>query len=286
MFQIDDPSAASARPPRPAAGTPGWFAGGDPATGRLGTRVRFHWLNTIQAELMAILAAAGLGPDPNDDGQVLRALRRLGVPQIVAFYASTSWTVPANVHGVRATVVGAGGAGGGTSATNGSQVSVGPGGNAGTVGFGTYPVTPGETIAITIGTGGAWNNGVGYAGGTTSFGNRLSAPGGQGAGGNVPANPPPLTQGAVAPGGISVGGNVNLFERQGSAAVAQNVVNFLSGRGADGPFGTGAAPIASSTAAGAQGLGFGAGGSGGASGPNSGPSAGGFGTNGLVIVEY
>ena len=74
MFNIDDPSAALVRPQRPAAGNPGWFQPGNPATAAPGTRVRFYWLNTIQAEALAILSAAGLSPDPNNDGQLVAAI--------------------------------------------------------------------------------------------------------------------------------------------------------------------------------------------------------------------
>ena len=286
MFQIDDPSASAGRPARPPAGNPGWFTGGDPATGTLGTRVRNYWLNTIQAELLAILAAAGVAPDAADDAQVMRALRSLAAPRMVVFYESTSWTVPADVRGIKATVIGAGGAGGGTSATNGSQVSAAAGGNSGTVAFGAFPVAPGETISITIGIGGRSLGGIGYPGGTSSFGARLSSPGGQGVDYVAPANAPPLTQSAKPPSAVAVGGNVGLFERQGAPSVAQNLANFLSGRGADSIWGSGAPPVATQTAHGAQGLGFGAGGGGAATGPNGAAQDGGYGTNGLVVVEW
>ena len=287
MFQIDDPTAAQSRPGRPAAGAPGWFQGGDSATGRRGTRVRFYWLNAVQQEILSVIVAAGLAPDPNDDAQLLTAIRRMNPVGFAAFGANAAWTVPDGVFRVKATVQGGGGAGGGTSATSASQVSVAAGGNAGSTGIGVYDVTPGEQVAVTVGAGGNWSGGYGYGGGASSFGTRLSAPGGQGAGGNVPSNPAPLTQGANAVSQVAVGGQLNLFERAGFASQAMSLSNFLSGRGADSPFGSGGVSKGGSVSSnGVPGSGYGSGGSGGASGPSSGAVGGGSGGAGVVFLEW
>ena len=287
MFQIDDPTAVAARPARPAAGAPGWFQGGDPATARRGTRVRYYWLNSIQQELLSAIVAAGLAPDANDDAQLLQALRRFNARGFQAFGASATWTVPPGAFRVKAIVQGGGGAGGGTSATSSSQVLVGAGGNAGSTGIGIYDVTPGEQIAVTVGQGGAWTSGVANAGGASSFGTRVSAPGGRGAGSNVPANPVPLIQGGNGVANVASGGGINLYERAGYASQAMSLSNFLSGRGADSPFGSGGTSVGGTASAnGVTGQGYGGGGSGGASGPNDGGKGGGFGAAGVVILEW
>ena len=93
------------------------------------------------------------------------------------FASSGTFTVPSGVTSVKALVVGGGGGG-----ANGHQ----GGGGSGYVQTGTYPVTPGQSIAITVGTGGtgaitqnANNNIVGLTPGTaSSFGSFLTANGG------------------------------------------------------------------------------------------------------------
>lgn len=111
------------------------------------------------------------------------------------FTSSTSFTVPAGVHTIRAVLIGggtggSGGRNGGSGSTggtasnsaasgtaNGSGGSGGSGGSAGSGGsggrFATFDiaVTPGETLTITIGpggSGGSGGGGGGYAGGNTT----------------------------------------------------------------------------------------------------------------------
>ncbi|MFB9160127.1 hypothetical protein ACFFT9_20980, partial [Chromobacterium violaceum] len=60
------------------------FQDGNPNTGALGTIVTATWLNavqgsvqSIQAELVSVLASLGISPDPNKNTQVLDAVRRI-----------------------------------------------------------------------------------------------------------------------------------------------------------------------------------------------------------------
>lgn len=66
-------------------GTPdGLFHDGNPATGQLGTIVSALWLNasqgairSTQSELLAVLAAAGVGIDPGSTTQVIEAIKKI-----------------------------------------------------------------------------------------------------------------------------------------------------------------------------------------------------------------
>jgi hypothetical protein len=117
-----------------------------------------------------------------------------GFSNIAKFSAAGSFTftVPSGIKKVKATVVGGGASGIGTTpaGTTSTTISLGGGGNAGTLRIGIYAVTPGQTIAVTVGAGGGWNIGTGLSGGggTSSFGALLSAPGGTGGFANSPAN--------------------------------------------------------------------------------------------------
>lgn len=107
------------------------------------------------------------------------------------FTTSGNFTVPANVTSITIEVVGGGGGGG----INGSG-----GGGGGGYSLGTFSVTPGDIIPVTIGNGG----GSGAAGGTTSVGAFLQATGGDP---GVWVSHPNIGGGGA--GGIGSGGTVN-----------------------------------------------------------------------------
>lgn len=90
--------------------------------------------------------------------------------QMRVFSASDSWTCPAGVTQVRATVVG----GGGGSVFDGGDTWVG--GHAGYA-IGVYTVTPGTSYSITVGLGGRGLPSP-SSGGTSSFSTFCSATGG------------------------------------------------------------------------------------------------------------
>ncbi|HZU64963.1 MAG TPA: hypothetical protein VFF98_14855 [Novosphingobium sp.] len=76
MFRIDASTAAAALPAPAAAGTPGYFTGGNAGTGVPPTTITADWLNLIQEELMAIVNFAGLAPSKTATNQVLQALQQ------------------------------------------------------------------------------------------------------------------------------------------------------------------------------------------------------------------
>ena len=84
---------------------------------------------------------------------------------------STEWTVPNNIKGNISVLIFGGGGGGGNWS----------GGGGGWMNNGEFNIPGGTKIQITIGNGGTTNTYSGKAGGTTAFGNYLSAAGGEGA---------------------------------------------------------------------------------------------------------
>lgn len=77
MFPIDQSTAASSLPTPAAAGTPGFFTGGNPASGTPATVVDPDWLNMIQQELINIVDAGGETPSKTTYNQVLLAIKAL-----------------------------------------------------------------------------------------------------------------------------------------------------------------------------------------------------------------
>jgi hypothetical protein len=73
MFRIDNSTASTTVPPQKPVGIPGFFTpgtvGGQPAT-----IVEADWLNVVQEEMMAILAAAGVTPVKGSSNQVITAI--------------------------------------------------------------------------------------------------------------------------------------------------------------------------------------------------------------------
>ncbi|MEX3908594.1 hypothetical protein AB4Y33_34925, partial [Paraburkholderia sp. BR14319] len=87
MFAIDQQTAASALPAPSAAGTPGYFTGGNPATAEPATILDPDWCNMVQEELLNIVAAGGLTPSKTTYNQVLTAIKAIvqsGTSQLCA----------------------------------------------------------------------------------------------------------------------------------------------------------------------------------------------------------
>ncbi|MFM0306285.1 hypothetical protein P0D71_00625 [Paraburkholderia sp. RL17-383-BIF-A] len=77
MYQIDSSGSVTSQPTPAAAGTPGWFTGGNPATGVPATILDSDWFNAVQAELLAILSAASIAPVKGTNNQLIAALNTL-----------------------------------------------------------------------------------------------------------------------------------------------------------------------------------------------------------------
>lgn len=127
-----------------------------------------------------------------------------GTGNVLPFYASGTFVVPAGVKRIRVRVHGAGGSGAG----GGSAVSPNcTGGAGGGFSMKEIDVTPGDSHTVTVGLGGAQTNGTaiaGNAGGSSSFGAFCSATGG--GGGRITTG---ATAAAAATPGTGTGGDVN-----------------------------------------------------------------------------
>jgi hypothetical protein len=179
------------------------------------------------------------------------------VGDIQYFTSSGTFTVPTGVTKVKVQVISGGGAGSANLFSGvGSFYYAGGGGASGAYGEGVYTVTPGQTIAVTIGAGGVHNSGNG---GTTSFGSFLTATGGSG---GVAA----VSNGHIGTGGVSTGGSINL------AGSGDNSTVTAVGGLTSGPY---SGPSA-----------YGNGGNGGATNSTGTPNNGTNGVAGLCIVQW
>lgn len=190
--------------------------------------------------------------------------------QIQVFTSAGNYTVPTGITRIKVTCT-AGGGSGASCAANG----FGGGGGAGGTAIEWITVTPGDVIAVTVGTGGAApaagaNNG--NNGGNSSFGSFCSATGGVG---GLAASP-------GGQGNVATGGNINA--RGGDGGDGTGGDYRMAGDGGASYFGGGGRGGASPLG-GLAGRAPGSGG-GGAYDNIGTPAPGGVGSNGIVIVEW
>lgn len=205
---------------------------------------------------------------------------------------TTTWTIPAGVVKVKATVIGGGGGGGGVTAVAGAAAAGGGGGSVGVYYF--TSLTPGGTITYGVGAPGTAGTTAGAAGGAGGVSNvsvggvTVSAPGGTGGAGatagsvaTVPGTGSGVAtqSGGTATAFVGLNGTSGMFGIGAAASTAA-----AGGVGAAGFMGTGGGSgKVNVTGAGTAGSSPGAGG-GGALGATA--SAGGAGGAGAVIFEY
>jgi hypothetical protein len=161
------------------------------------------------------------------------------------------WTVPLGITNICIEVWGGGGGG---YSTTGSIVP-GSGGGGG-YGYGCFKVTPGTKYTVTVGDGG--NN---ASGGSSSFGNLISASGGE-----------EQKNGLGGIGGSSTGGSIRITGENGGKGGSNALVN--GGSGANGGYGG-----IGGSVNGSNGLFPGGGGA-------SSRNIGGMGANGQVIIYW
>lgn len=208
----------------------------------------------------------------------------------VRYFSSSGSYTYSSTPGTKNVVVevqGGGGAGGGARATNASQASMGGGGGAGA--YARKRILSGfDGVTVTVGAGGNAISGEnGGAGGTSSFGAHVSAPGGLGGQRAGPDGSLNLRAAGGAVSSPSSGGDINSQGQPGlESFVSQALNNIFGGFGAPSFFGSGSQR--SGSGAGFNALSPGSGGSGATHGPNQGANnPGGHGADGVVVIwEY
>jgi len=268
----------------PGATVDNKFTDGDPVGGVPATVVTDDWLNDVQENIMAVLAAAGITPTKGRAADLLDSIsgRFIGTK---VFFASGSYIPTAGMKKARVRELGGGGGGGGAPITAAGNVGLGAGGHAGAYAEGVFTAAQiGASQVVTVGGGGAGSTGTGATGGATSFGALLVAAGGIG-GGSAGNAAPPISNGNGGSAATSSGGNLNAVGQLSTIGLAFTVSVGYSGSGAASAFGAGGGAV-NSTSNGQNGFGYGSGGSGAYAGPsNASARTGGNGTQGFVIVE-
>lgn len=287
----------------------GEFTNGNVAQGVPPTILLAEIFNTWQRELVNIVEGSGMELDPNDFGQLLKAINRsvgggrllrtsiytkVGGVQYVSIDGGTAtqnmaaqFTALAGTSFVEIECQGGGAGGGGVSA-DGVNPAVAGGGGAGAYGLARF--TSGfSSLAIAVGDGGAGGsvgNNFGVAGGASSVGALMSSPGGVAGKGGTPTVVP-FANGGTPYSDDAVGANLlKVNGGNGSYGIAVGGLNASGGAGGGSKFGTGAPPAANRSGFPARNYGSGGSGAGAYSNSNSG-FAGGDGVAGVVIIrEY
>lgn len=221
---------------------------------------------------------------------------------VVSTIGAQIWNVPPGVRRWKVTLIGAGGGGGGAHAV--ANVS-GFGGGSGGVSIAFYNYVPGvDTMSFNVGLRGGYtatnaNGTSGLPSNTNYNGVWTFANAGTGGANSWFGGVTPNT--VFGLGGAASGGVLNLEGSSGgwgggTTITSSNIIPLLStvfGQGADTPLGWGQgaflqAPRTGATAGanGVNAIGYGAGGSAGKSGASTTTRAGGFGANGVVIIEW
>lgn len=259
----------------------GEFTEGNVAQGIPPTILVADIFNTWQREMVNLVESAGIALDPQDDGQILKAIQQIvGSGRYLGrkvFTSNDSYIPSALAKRIRITMVGGGGGGGGCQATASNETYFGAGGGAGSAIISTFTLTGENNYALVIGAGGAGGTGAtnGTEGGTTSFSTILSAPGGKGGGKPTVSN----TSGGA--GGVATTGDIRISGGYGGDGQSGHIS--VSGQGGASYFGGGGRAGAGG---GVNGAAPGSGGGGAYDGGYSGiVMKGGNGATGLVIID-
>lgn len=228
-----------------------------------------------------------------DDGTNIRILSMLpsdiiGAASIVGrtqiFTAGGTFTVPAGVTSVEVQVIGGGGAGGasGDGSAGGVAGNIGAGGGAGGYGYKRITgLTPGGTVAVTVGAGGTPStSATSGAGGASSFGSHVTCNGGAGGAYGISTTGAGGAGGSVTGADLAVAGGSGGFSGPNSGSVTTSDIVRIYGRGGQAAGGLSVVPTGGT---GNAGQGFGAGGTGASGGSLV---TGGAGAPGIVIVRW
>jgi hypothetical protein len=276
----------------PGATVDNKFTDGDPVGGVQATIVTDDWLNDVQENIMAVLAASGVTPTKGRAADLMDSIRAsttgriMGPPKI--FLASGTYTPTPGMTSVIFKVQGGGGAGGGLATPSAGNISLGAPGCSGSYAEGRFLAAAiGASQVVTVGAAGvAASNTAGGAGGTSSVGSLITAPGGPG-GGLLNNQSPGASNGNGGLAGTPTGANI--FKSIGTCpglCTSLSASSAQSGAGGSSIFGNGGTPpIINGSGVAAQN--YGAGGSGVVAGSGGANQAGGDGKIGIVFAyEY
>ena len=177
-----------------------------------------------------------------------------------AYTSNATFTIPTGITKLKVTVVGGGGAGGVNGTTGG-----GGGGGGGTAITYLTGLTPGNTLAVTVGAAGSAST---VASGTQTI---STITGGAGSVGN--------TNGGGGAGGAASGGTLNIPGGTGGTSDPVSGVGQFSGFGGSTFFAQSVSNTTANQPTGSAGTGYGGGGAGGV-------TTGGAGAAGVVVFEY
>lgn len=218
--------------------------------------------------------------------QLGQATGRLAAMQV--FASSGTYTPTTGMVSVIFRMVGGGGAGGGLTTPSAGNISMGAPGSSGSYAEGRFLAAAiGASQAVTVGAGGvAVVNASGGAGGSSSVGSLMTAPGGPG--GSILNNQVPgVSNGNGTPAGTPTGANiVQSIGNCTKLCTSSSASSGQPGGGGDSIFGPGAIPPILN-GPGIAALNYGAGGSGVVAGSGGTAQKGGDGKSGIVIAyEY
>ncbi|NCG50175.1 phage tail protein [Serratia fonticola] len=269
----------------------GEFTEGNVAQGVSPTILKADIFNTWQRELVNVVEKAGIELDPNDDGQVFKAINKsVGSGRLLnikTFKSSGAYMPSLGTNFIVVEAIGGGGAGGGAAATGTGAVSVGSGGTAGSYGKSIF-TTGFSGAVVTVGARGVPIAGEsGGAGGASSFGTLLIAAGGSGGIRKGPSEPTFGVTGSSAGGTVTGANIISASGAPGGYSMAISLLGTVGGIGAASIYG-GGGTLNIAAENGVEGSAPGSGGSGAFQGENQAIArSGGAGAAGVVIVwEY
>lgn len=217
----------------------GEYTNGNVANGIPPTIINAEMLNTFQRELVAVVEGAGMTLDPEDDGQVKKAIEKsLGFGRLInvqVFKSSGTYVPSIGAKKILIRLWGGGGGGGSSVASSTSAGSGSSGGSGGVYGEAFIDVTGNLSVVVGAGGAGGTSNGYGQNGGESSVGATVRV-----SGGNYGKS---ATTGNPAEGASGAGGSAGCrWIAQSSPTASSYPIGGLSsafyGTGGSGSFGS------------------------------------------------
>ncbi len=275
----------------PGATVDNKFTDGDPVGGVQATIVTDDWLNDVQENIMAVLAAAGVAPTKGRAADLMDSIRASTTGRLIGvrvFPGNGAYIPSPGMVTAVMEVQGGGGSGAGITTPGAGNISLGGPGACGAYALGRFSAASiGASQVVTVGGGGTIGAGAaGGAGGTSSVGSLITAPGG-GGGGLLNNQVSPITNGNGSVTALPTGANIFGIRGVTTTLSISSSASFGYG-GAGGPskFGSGGGG-GSINGNGAAAPNFGAGGGGTCGASGSATLTGGAGCAGIVIIwEY